>query len=273
MNFKIKTPLLMMGLVFLSFYNKDSVVSAYERSIEFSGYEWEVRNNEILENPGPNYFSDSSDNVWVDSSGRLHLKLTYLDGKWYGAEIINKEVLGYGKYTFHLEAKLDQLDSNVVLGLFTYDMESTDAQKKAHREIDIEFAEWGNVNHPNSQYTIWHSEAKKKAHTYDSHMPHGTWSTHSFDWQPKRIDFESSGGHHKKTPDDDFIWQSWSYKNKRVPNEGLAKIHMNLWLFDGQPPKNNQEVEVIISEFTFEPYTLKKKIKGTLRNIFSSIGF
>lgn len=251
---KSKVLTLLTGLLLVSSMVGELVVYPYERSVNFSGYEWEVRKNDVLEGPGPNYFSDSSSNVWVDSMGRLHMKLTYRDGKWYGAEVINKQNLGYGKYTFYVESQLDQLDSNVVLGLFTYDIESPDAYQRAYREIDIEFAKWGNDFYPNSQYTIWHSDWDYTSHTFNSLMPYGSWSTHSFNWQPGRIDFESLGGHYAEAPSDDFVWQRWNYENERVPDEGLAKIHMNLWLFNGQPPKNNQEVEVIISRFTFEPY-------------------
>jgi hypothetical protein len=30
-------------------------------------------------------------------------------------------------------------------------------------------------------------------------------------------------------------------------------VHINLWLFKGLPPKNRQEVEVIIRAFQFTP--------------------
>lgn len=258
---KLKVIVLLIELLLLSFVGGEFEVLPYDRSIKFSGYEWEIRNNDVLEGPGPNYFSDSFSNVWVDSLGRLHMKLTSRDGKWYGAEVINKQTLGYGKYTFYIEAQLEQLDSNVVLGLFTYDTESSDAYKKAYREIDIEFAKWGNEYYPNTQYTIWSSETNKNSHTFNSLMPDGTWSTHSFNWQPKQIAFESLGGHFAQAPNNDFIWQRWNYKNNRVPDEGLAKIHMNLWLFNGDAPKNNQEVEVIISKFIFEPYNEMRKNK------------
>lgn len=32
----------------------------------FSGYEWLVKSSVITVGPGPNYFSDSDENVWVD---------------------------------------------------------------------------------------------------------------------------------------------------------------------------------------------------------------
>jgi hypothetical protein len=57
--------------------------------------------------PGPNVFSDSASNVWVDGSGRLHLKLTYSKGRWRCAEVINTQSLGRGRYTFELDSPND----------------------------------------------------------------------------------------------------------------------------------------------------------------------
>jgi hypothetical protein len=38
--------------------------------------------------PGPNSFSDDTPNVWVDSLGRLHMKIDKKKGKWRCAEVI-----------------------------------------------------------------------------------------------------------------------------------------------------------------------------------------
>ncbi|MFS0784538.1 glycoside hydrolase family 16 protein [Bacillus sp. 1P06AnD] len=251
-----------MGLLFTSLIFSEIKVGAYERQIRFADHDWEVRNNISLEGPGPNYFSDSASNVWVDSSGQLHMKLTYRNGKWQGAEVINKNVLGYGKYTFFIDSKLDNLDSNVVLGLFTYDMESSDAHLKGNREIDIEFAKWGHDNSPNTQYTIWEKDSLRSFKEFNVAMPDGSWSTHSFDWQPQKINFESLGGHYINIPHKDFIWKKWTYTNEKVPDEGMAKIHMNLWLANGKAPQNGLETEIIISNFIFTPYNQSETIDG-----------
>ncbi|MGM9923357.1 MAG: hypothetical protein ACI35R_03765 [Bacillus sp. (in: firmicutes)] len=279
---KVKRMGLILGILLGSLYFTEKKTMAYEKKIHFSGYEWEVRNNEYLEGPGPNYFSDSDSSVWVDSEGQLHLKLRYQDGKWYGVEVINTKALGYGKYTFYVDHKVDALDPNVILGLFTYDTDSPDASLKAHREIDIEFAEWGNSSYPNSQYTIWGRDAYrefrrfneldlssadgtwKEFHVFDISMPPGTWSTHSFHWKPQKLHFESLGGHYPEAPSEDFVWQRWDFISEKVPDEGLAKVHMNLWLFEGDAPTDGAEVEVVISSFTFTPYTEPDELKESL---------
>src|SRR4029453_2522245 len=121
------------------------------RTVEFSGYTWQVKSSEEGVGPGPNYFSDSPDNVWVDSSGLLHLKLTYLKGRWYCAELINTQSLGLGRYSFQLGSPVSDLDPNVVLGLFTW----SDYPAYNNREIDIESSRGANADAvTNGRYVV-----------------------------------------------------------------------------------------------------------------------
>jgi hypothetical protein len=55
--------------------------------------------------------------VWVDTQGRLHLKITGGKRTWYCAEIVSKASLGHGLFTW----------------------QDTDPSF-ANREIDIEFS-------------------------------------------------------------------------------------------------------------------------------------
>jgi hypothetical protein len=112
------------------------------RTIEFSGFTWKVKASETLAGPGPNYFSDSLSDVWVDAGGRLHLRIVYQNNRWYCTEIF---CCAHGLQDLHLYAwqssRLINPD-DVVLGLFTWDDTSPDY---SHREIDIEFSRWGEV--------------------------------------------------------------------------------------------------------------------------------
>ena len=121
------------------------------RTIAFSGYTWQVKSSTDVVGPGPNYFSDSGANVWVDQQGRLHLKLTSSKGRWYCAEVVNMQSLGRGRYGFELDSAVNALDPNVVLGLFTW----SDDPAYANRELDVEFSRWGNAADPtNAQYVV-----------------------------------------------------------------------------------------------------------------------
>ncbi len=112
------------------------------RTIQFSGYDWAVKSSVHRLGPGPNYFSSSTDNVWVDSQGRLHLRITYSKGRWYCAEVIGPQSLGRGTYTFTLDSPVDSLDPNVTLALYTW----SDDPAYNNREIDIEFGRFGNAS-------------------------------------------------------------------------------------------------------------------------------
>jgi hypothetical protein len=116
-----------------------------ERTIQFSGYEWIVRDHgSDLSGPGPNLWDGS--NVWVDESGDLHLKLTHTEDGWHSAEVTMTQRLGFGRYQFQVIGPIDQLDPNVVLGLFNYPTEEVGPD--GTNEIDIEFAHWETPLHP-----------------------------------------------------------------------------------------------------------------------------
>jgi hypothetical protein len=123
-------------------------------AFQWCGYDWDVKTSGgFLFGPGPNLFSDSAQNVWVDASGRLHLRVTHRNGQWQCAEVFSRRAFGYGTYRFFVESVVDALDPSVVLGLFTYDDDPTGTG--GHREIDVEMSRWGIAADPtNAQFVI-----------------------------------------------------------------------------------------------------------------------
>lgn len=236
---------------------------AQARTIEFSEHVWEVKTSdknkdgvyeeEERRGPGPNYFSDSPENVWIDGQG-LHLKITYRNEKWYCAEIFSQESLGYGTYRFYVGSRIDQLNENVVAGLFTYETDT--------REIDIEFAKWGELANDNSQFVVQPYDpdvTPGNIHRFNIEL-NGTHSTHSFDWKLDRIFFQSAHGHYEVPPATHII-DSWRYDGPDVPPAGNERVHLNLWLFQGEPPTDGQEIEVVITKFEFIPAPQLEAVK------------
>lgn len=208
------------------------------RTIEFSGYTWQVKSSAGAVGPGPNVFSDSTSGVWVDGSGRLHLKITYSKGRWRCAEVINTQSLGLGRYTFELDSRVDGLDPNVVLGLFTW----SDDPAYANRELDIEFSRWGNAADPtNGQYVVQPYDGA--GHLLRVTQAAVASSTHSFDWEPGSVAFAGSAA----AP------SAWTYAGADVPPPGSEHARMNLWLFRGAPPTDGRAVEVVVKRFSFTP--------------------
>jgi hypothetical protein len=222
------------------------------RTILFSGHQWTVKDSGSARwGPGPNYFSPSSNNVWVDSQGRLHLKITNSKGKWSCAEVVSKTSFGHGSYRFYLDSAVDRLDRNVVLGLFTW--HDTDPSF-ANREIDIEFARWGNAADPEQgQYVVqpYDDPGNLVRFTQPQFLAQ---STHLFDWRPGRVEFRSLHGHRTAPAIPGDLIDEWTFADPgQVPPAGGEQARMNLWLFRGAPPSDRRAVEVVVSRFEFIP--------------------
>lgn len=204
--------------------------------LEFSGYTWTVKDHNRKIGPGPNFFSKA--NVSVDSAGRLHLSIQKSRNKWTVAEVINHASLGYGTYTWTI-GSAPVLDPNVVLGLFTWN----DDPAYHHREIDIEYARWGNASDPNNaQYVVQPWDTAGNEHRWQESSLQGG-STHAFTWRPDRVEFVSRAA-------DGTILHAWTYDGPDVPVPGGENPRINLWLFGGQAPTDGQPVEVIVDSFT-----------------------
>ena len=220
-------------------------------AFHWCGYDWDVKTSGgFLFGPGPNRFSDSPENVWVDGNGKLHLRITFTDGQWQCAEVVSRRAFGYGSYRFFLDSEVDALDPNVVLGLFTYDDDPTTTG--GHREIDVEFSRWGNAADPtNAQFVVQPYNFPGNLTRWT--VPAATPTTHSFTWSTGRVDYVSHNGAFAPPPASISQISSWSNSGPSVPTPGDERVHMNLWLFNGTAPVNGQETEVIISRFAFIP--------------------
>jgi len=221
------------------------------RFIKFSGYDWWVKNDVELTNPGNNFFSDHNENVWVDAEDNLHLKIIKRNENWYCSEVILRESLGYGRYSFEISDNLNKINENAVLGLFTWD---SDAINKNHNEIDIEFSRWGNLQDSmNAQYVVQPSNIPGNIKRWK--VPNtGSSSTHRISWASESINFRSFNNNREIEPYVSTI-NSWSYVGPNIPNRAKETIRINLWLFNSQPPSSEDEVEIVITDFKFYPFS------------------
>lgn len=215
-------------------------------TINWQGYTWNVKNGTGL-GPGPNNWS--SNNVWVDANGYLHLKISKVNNVWYAAEIGTQQNLGFGTYQFWVEGRIDQLDPNVVLGLFGY------AGPDGTNEIDIEFSRWGDPNWPNASYTVWPASSSYTSAVDTFRLSlEGTFTTQRYKWQSTSVFFQTIGGHYDTNTN---VIHSWTYApssnaTQRIPQNSMP-ARINLWLMNGSAPTNGQEVEIVIRKFTFTP--------------------
>jgi hypothetical protein len=216
--------------------------------IEFAGRQWTVRSSgDTPVPPGPNIFSDSGENVWVDDEG-LHLRITHRDGKWQCAELIGDGTYGYGMYRFYLVGRPDRFNENIVVGLYTWD----NAPPYDHREIDIELSRWGNVSNACAQFVVQPYYLTNNMDRYELTLT-GDYSTHSFDWYHDRVDFQTVWGHYADPPAAQ-IYRQWTCSTPSVFPPGNEALHLNFWLFSGLPPTDGQEEEIVIRNVEFIPH-------------------
>ena len=229
------------------------------KTITFSGYDWDVR-GQGKGGPGPNTWDDA--NVQVDDQGWLHLKLTKHattsgETEWHCVELSTQKRLGLGRYQFQVIGRIDELDHNVVLGLFKYP--TADVGKDGTNEIDIEFAKWGNPTAPNNaDYVVYPAVGARtipEDHRSFNVELNGDYSTHRFLWQCHQVTFQSLHGHRD---DDKLQFEYWQYTPgfPRLIPQQPTPVRINLWLFDGRPPSDDTEVEIIVSQLKFTPLEL-----------------
>lgn len=226
-----------MGVFFLilaHIFSWDVVPAYAQTSIVFAGRTWIVKSG--INGPGNNYWNDSSNAVFVDAQGRLHLKIISVNGIWYSSEVYLPSSLGYGTYQFDIDSSISTIDQNVVVAPFLY-------QDDGH-EIDIEFTNWRSPGEWMGHYSVQPGTIAGNTTLFPT--PTGASpSTHRIQWTPTQTGFTSNVS--------GTTLNKWTYTgpNNFVPGSEVA--HINNWLIDGLPPSNGQEQELIIKNFTFTP--------------------
>jgi hypothetical protein len=212
-----------------------------QKVIEFAGENWIVKSLPAPVGPGPNLFSDSPQNVFVDASGSLHLLITNQSGQWYSSEVISADATNHGRYTVTVDSIL-QFDPNVVFGAFSW----ADATVP-NSEIDLlELGQFGNPSDPNNAqnvvqpYTIPGNQMR--------FFLQGTAPTvHQMTWLPDAVSFLSSDA------SGNILHEG--FDGGQPPPAGSPRLNfrLNFWLFNGSPPLNGSQAEIVISGFSSVP--------------------
>jgi hypothetical protein len=218
------------------------------RFVNFSGYDWWVKSPAGLAGPGPNYFSDATNNVSVDTNGWLHLRITHRTNAWQCAEIVSARTFGQGNYRFEVNSPIDSLNQNVTLGLFTW----SDDPMFTDREIDVEGGRWGNpADTDNAQFVV--QPFGTVNHLLRYRVPPGlTDTTHLFIWETNRIRWQAQSNSYSAGGTNAFVAYRFDTVTE-IPLSGDENVRLNLWLVNGAQPSDFNEVEVIIKSFNFVP--------------------
>ena len=81
----------------------------------------------------------------------------------------------------------------------------------------------------------------------------GFLTTHRYTWKSSSVYFQSLYGHRN---DNGNQFASWVYKPADPLNrisQSPMPIHINLWCFQGKTPKRGKSVEMMISNFKYQP--------------------
>jgi len=206
---------------------------AAERTVSFSGYTWTVR-NDLFDYPGPNFWGPTSDSVFVDAQGRLHLKIIKRNGNWYASEVYLPRSLGYGTYKFDIAPF--RTDTNTVAAPFLY--------RDDTHEFDIELSTWGDPTDYAGQYVVQPWDLRGNMTRFPIKLA-GAVSTESIAWSPASVAFSSV--QNGKTI------RSWNYTGANNFTPGLERVHINFWLLEDSAPSDEKTKEFIVNRFTFTP--------------------
>jgi hypothetical protein len=205
------------------------------KTIAFADRTWEIKAGNRM-GPGPNAWSDG--NVLADETGRLHLAITEDDGKWYCAELIATEPLGYGEYRWVVSGDLAKLDQQTVLGLFLY--------RDDRHEIDFELSRWGQAEANNGQFVV--QAARNGKHRFDT--GDATTITVSIYWNEGLVRGRCWAGEDTTAKP----LADWRFESPQVPREeSKLAARVNFWLVGGKPPSTGKPQEVVIQSFHFVP--------------------
>jgi hypothetical protein len=211
------------------------------KTIQFSGYDWEVRAAGQDRGGEPNNFDP--ENAWVDENGFLHLRMTYRNSIWTCADVSLTHSLGYGTYKFVVQDSA-HLNPSAVVGLYTWDdIRSVDFRN----ELDIELSRWGDPKSKNAQYVVQPFYVPENLFRFEA--PPGV-VTHSFRWEPGKVSFRSVEGGNldsKASPISQHVFTSG------VPTPANERVHIDLYEFHHLTNPSQQPSEVVIEKFEYLP--------------------
>ena len=144
-----------------------------------------------------------------------------------------------------------KLDKDLVVGFFTYDHGDT---LNHHKEIDIEFSNWGNEKDDNSQYVLQPFEVSENVHRFQTDLSKKT--RHMISWKKNKISFSSSYVTSEGGTEEVAKYAEWNYKPHPKLKRSNEKFSMNVWLFKADFPSDFNDYEFIVSKFEFVPHKI-----------------
>jgi len=211
-------------------------IAAADRYLNWCGKQWWVRSG--TGNPGSNYWSSSSSNVWVDGYKGLHLTIKKVGSTWYSTEVDTTTAdYSYGVYKWKVSSSTLNLDPNIVAAMFFRHNDTN--------EIDIEATQWGWIYNDRLSFTV-QPNAYHSAITYDSPDRNAKNITYSFDWEPTYVHFTAKLANGTTIAD-------WNCTDKTSIPHVAGGVAMQMWLMNHQAPINGKSAEMVLTNFSYVP--------------------
>ncbi|MDC7239041.1 MAG: hypothetical protein PQJ50_01645 [Spirochaetales bacterium] len=207
-----------------------------QKMYNFSGYKWIVKSSSADVGPGPNRFSTASAGI---DSDILILKIKEKKKRWFSGEVYSEELFGYGSYTidFFLE---EELDSNAVFGFFLYNHELP----PHYNEIDFEIARWGSPINPPLNWAVQPFDIPGNTKSFTADQRGHFRCTILWDFEKIIFSLSDSNGNNL---------DRWEYSGESLPVDTESRVHLNLWLFQGESPAGDGGLEIRIKAFEYKP--------------------
>lgn len=214
------------------------LVHPASRKLDFSGYEWLIR--QTPGTPGGSRNRYDAANAWVDAKGFLHLRIAKNSAGWTSAEVDLSRSLGYGTYRF-VVSDISHFEPTVVLSISTWD------DANPYQEMDIEIGRWGELAGKNAQYVVQPYYVPANVVRFLS--PPGR-LTYSFNWEPGRVSFRTVRGSASGGTRDVVAAHVFT---SGVPSPGTETVRMNLYVFYDKRVRLQHGIEVTIEKFEYLP--------------------
>ncbi len=244
-----------MSLVLLTFLISGRTAShpssRTNTQLNWMGHDWTLTNGGMA-----GVARGRPSNVYVDTSGYLHLTITKKRRTVTAGELFSNDKMGFGTYQWVVQGALDNMDPHTVLGLFPYGPEGG-VGRDGENEIDIEFSKWGNTlcgGACNADFTVYPSTGNfhvgSTEDDFNVNLNGGTIVTARMTWSATSIiETIMSGLQPLGTTQD--VLHTWMFAPSdnvvRIPQQPVP-VGMNLWCFK-KKAANSQAV--VIQSFQY----------------------
>jgi hypothetical protein len=222
------------------------------RVLHWSGHTWLIY-PEDQDGPEQVPLSNSTKAVYVDSKGRLHLKITKVNGVWRSVELQSLDPVSYGTFRMTVATKTALFDPYTVLSMFVY----RPGSKQHTNEIDIEDSRFPHLLKPpnNAQFVVQPYYTHGNLFPYEV-TPDDDHLYQQFSWLPGTpgngiAKFETRAGTTASSP----VIAKWQYQGYAVPTPYNMHLYLILWMNQNKAPVNGTH-SAIIDSYSYEPLTL-----------------